>query len=60
MRLCSLVTTPSKAGIAKEASAAERALADAKQRQLSQRCLGMMLRPKPVALVLALTLALTL
>ena len=60
LRSCSLVTTPSKAGIAKEASAAERALADAKQRQLSQRCLGMMLRPKPVALVLALTLALTL
>ena len=35
---------PIKAGIAKEASAAERALADAKQRQLSQRCVSMMLR----------------
>ena len=53
------LSPPSKAGIAKEASTAERALADAKQRQLSQRCLGMMLRPKPVALVLTLTLALT-
>ena len=33
-----------KAGIAKEATAGERSLADAKQLQLSQRCVGMMLR----------------
>ena len=43
-RFASDFVRPIKAGIAKEASQAERAVADAKQRQLKARCANMLLR----------------